>query len=348
MSSALPPAPVWPAHLYPHWYIACRSQDLGARRPLACEIMNQPLVLFRDGQGKAAALLDRCAHRNVPLSAGWLKQGELQCRYHGWRFNPEGRCSAIPGLCSGSSDQPARRVPAFAVREQQGFVWVYAAANIAPDHEPLTFPESDNPRYQQLNWSFSGPSTVEDVAENFLDGTHTHFVHPGLLRNDGRRRQITARVTRAADRAEAYYPNDQTLDGWLYRILTGGLKEINVSARFIMPSVMQQEYTSNRPDYHFYYTVGLTPHNAHSITGHVRMSFCAGRWTPLFKLVSGPMFRIGIAQDLGILRLHSAHLQRFERPQYAYSELDLLRPHIDALRQGQPYQPFAREVTLNL
>ena len=51
------------------WYPACMAHDLG-RSPQAITLMDIPLVLFRDGAGAAHALLDRCPHRNVPLSLG--------------------------------------------------------------------------------------------------------------------------------------------------------------------------------------------------------------------------------------------------------------------------------------
>src|SRR5439155_571682 len=40
------------------WYVACRSTDL-RRRPLARTILDEPLVLFRDGHARPTALLDR-------------------------------------------------------------------------------------------------------------------------------------------------------------------------------------------------------------------------------------------------------------------------------------------------
>src|SRR5690606_40486504 len=55
------------ARLTGHWYVVCRSRALG-RRPRAVTLLDTPLVLFRTGAGKVAALLDRCPHRNVPLS----------------------------------------------------------------------------------------------------------------------------------------------------------------------------------------------------------------------------------------------------------------------------------------
>lgn len=80
------------------WYVACESNEL-LETPLARTIYGQPFVLFRDGVGRPGALLDRCAHRNVPLSLGRVAEGRLQCSYHGWQYDGGGTCVKIPGLC---------------------------------------------------------------------------------------------------------------------------------------------------------------------------------------------------------------------------------------------------------
>ena len=51
------------------WYVLCRSGEL-RQKPLSRTLFSQPIVLFRQKNGAPGALLDRCAHRNVPLSLG--------------------------------------------------------------------------------------------------------------------------------------------------------------------------------------------------------------------------------------------------------------------------------------
>src|SRR2546426_8057784 len=80
------------------WYPACRGSDL-RRRPLAITLLGTPVVLWRDAAGTPRALVDRCPHRNAPLSLGRLQgDGSLECGYHGWRFSGDGHCVAVPGL----------------------------------------------------------------------------------------------------------------------------------------------------------------------------------------------------------------------------------------------------------
>jgi len=78
------------------WYIGAWADELGDK-PLARRICGDPIVLFRDGSGKAAALTDRCCHRAAPLHLGSLVEAGIQCGYHGLVFDANGRCVTIPG-----------------------------------------------------------------------------------------------------------------------------------------------------------------------------------------------------------------------------------------------------------
>src|SRR5688500_4550301 len=85
------------------WYPACRSSDLG-RTPVAISLMDTPLVVFRGADGPAV-FVDRCPHRNYPLSQGRITaDGTLECGYHGWRFDNCGTCVAVPGLPGAAAD----------------------------------------------------------------------------------------------------------------------------------------------------------------------------------------------------------------------------------------------------
>lgn len=79
-------------------------------------------MLFRDAQGAPRALLDRCPHRMVPLSMGRVRGDRLVCCYHGWEFDGAGRCCHVPSNLEPTV--PKELVPAFDVKEADGFVWV--------------------------------------------------------------------------------------------------------------------------------------------------------------------------------------------------------------------------------
>ena len=98
------------------WYMIAKSSEI-QQRPVKREIWNQPVVLFRTGQGELHGLEDRCAHRLVRLSHGQVIDDKIECAYHGWQFNGTGRCVHIPHhsqlskntVSSGSSPATQRR-----------------------------------------------------------------------------------------------------------------------------------------------------------------------------------------------------------------------------------------------
>src|SRR4051794_1908035 len=170
------------------WYVACRSHDL-RDRPLARTVLDRPIVLFRDGAGHAAALVDRCAHRNVPLSRGRRVGALLECAYHGWQYDAEGRCRVVPAL-RGEPEGKARNVATHAVREQEGYVWVCPEPGVDPAVTPYAFRHLDDARYTSIHVSYDVEATLHAALENVLDVPHTAFLHRGLFRG-GTRNAIT-------------------------------------------------------------------------------------------------------------------------------------------------------------
>ena len=53
-------------------------------------------IVQADGEGRPAALIDRCPHRGVALSLGKLCYGIVECPFHGWRFDATGANRLVP------------------------------------------------------------------------------------------------------------------------------------------------------------------------------------------------------------------------------------------------------------
>ena len=123
-------APAWPAALYQHWYAIARLDRL-RRKPQAITLLDRHFVIAPDQHGGWFALEDRCPHRQLALSASCLRDGQLQCPYHGWRFDSEGRLSALPGH-DPQQPLPPIRVPAFPLQAHDGLLWLRPASSGAP------------------------------------------------------------------------------------------------------------------------------------------------------------------------------------------------------------------------
>lgn len=309
----------------PHqWFIACASATLG-RTPIARTLQDTPLVLFRDGDGRAGALLDRCPHRNVPLSAGRVADGLLECSYHGWRFDGTGACRLVPALV-GEPDRKARRAPAYPTAEHDGFVWVYSTPDTTPVRAPYRFPAVDG-RYTTIRRDLGLPGPLRHALENALDVPHTAFLHGGLFRQAARRSEIAVTVRRDAGGVEAEYAGEPRPSGLVGRVLAPGGGVVEHFDRFIMPSIAQVEYRLGA-DNHLLNTTAMTPVSAFEThlwaVIQLRLRLPSGLVAPLVAPLAMRILR----QDGTVLGLQSAALRRFQGEHFTSTEVDVLGPHI--------------------
>lgn len=318
-------------HLPRFWYVACLSSQLRSRRPLARTVLGTPLALFRDGAGRAGAVLDRCPHRNVPLSFGRVAGGLLQCAYHGWRFDPSGTCRDVPGLCGEPPDRRARAVAAFPTRERDGFVWVWPDAGSEPAGEPFAFPAVGDPAYSTVRRTFTVIGSLHAALENTLDVPHTAFLHGGLFRGGREPVEIDVVVRPGADRVEAEYLGEPRPPGVAGRILAPGGGVVSHFDRFILPSIAQVEYrlpVPGEPDNHLLVTSAFTPVSDTETLLHAAVTFRLRVPHSVVRAVLPPIAQMIFAQDARILARQAENVARFGGEQFASTELDVLGQHI--------------------
>lgn len=327
-----------PPHTKPHvsvakltryFYVACLSEELAVTAaPLARVVAGVPLVLFRS-QGRASALIDRCPHRNVPLSLGRVvENGRLECAYHGWQFDCDGVCRKIPGLTDEGSARE-RRAEACLVREQDGLVWVCPEPGITPEVAPFELPRFDD-GYARIVRVVEAEGTLHATLENALDVPHTAFLHRGLFRG-GKKNRIRAIVRRSPDRVETEYLGEPAPTGVAARILAPRGASLGSTIqhwdRFILPSVAQVEYKL-ADSTHFLVTALCTPISDF----HTRLYGVAYFKTPLPKqLVRAVLEPVALkifGQDAVMLKAQSDNVRRFGGERFQSTELDFMGPQI--------------------
>jgi phenylpropionate dioxygenase-like ring-hydroxylating dioxygenase large terminal subunit len=305
------------------WYVACLAAELGGRRPLARTVHGTPLAVFRDGDGRVAAMVDRCPHRNVPLSLGRLRDGVLECAYHGWRFDGTGACRAIPGLCAEDADRRGRAAEAVPCVEQDGFVWVFpGGSGEPPGGPPFRFPCVDAPGYDTVRRSLLSAGTVHAVAENALDVPHTAFLHGGLFRGSGEPNEIEVVVRSSATSVEAEYIGEPRPPGLAGRLLAPGGGVVQHWDRFLLPSIAQVEYRLE--DNHLLVTSALTPVTPTETRLHSAVTFSLRVPHAVIKAVLPPVAALIFSQDARILRRQAETITRFGGEQFASTEIDVL------------------------
>ena len=330
------------------WYIATESS--GLRGLLKSRILGVDLVLFRDADGVAHALLDRCPHRGVPLSFGRVHQGTLQCGYHGWRFDGAGTCVAIPGL---ASEPPASCVTAYPVVEQQGFVWVWMDPETEPIAQPFHFRLADEPGYLTVRKRLEAPANVHAVAENALDVPHTAFLHGGLFRKDEDRNAIQCVVKRQWDRVECEYIGEPRPEGIAAKILSPSGGIVTHFDRFYLPSILEVEYRIGDEN-HILLNGACTPVEPDQTVLYavvsVRSRIPAWLIRPLVQPIALHIF----SQDVEVLKLQTEAREKYG-DRYVSTEIDLLGPHIEALlkraaagKLRPDSKPVERQVTMEV
>lgn len=287
-----------------YWWPLATSQQLGARLPLARVLHGRPLVLFRESDGRPAALPDRCPHRFAPLSAGCVRDGAVECPYHGWRFDGAGQCIRAPGsLDEGSTAAMLQPMQAL---DAHGLIWVRDATLPTP---PL--PCSTAQKGLDLFWIHDHVRcSLQEAAENFLDAFHTHFVHAGWIRRDSKRQRVIADIRALEDGVEARYSEESLQTGLISRLFEGSRGES--FGRFRLPGLAEIEYRDAHGRLTLLISAWLVPAEAGHLQVIARIATRRG-WLPgwLKRVLLRPLFGVVLRQDKRILEAVSAHHQRF-------------------------------------
>ena len=166
------------------WYPVTFIQDLpkNQNRPYSFSLYDEPLVLFRNQNGKLVCLKDRCPHRAAKLSDGQIIDGKLECLYHGWQFGTDGQCLHIPQLPTDAKIPATSCVQSYPVVERQGMVWIWAGKLETVDEENIpTVADLDNPTVASSDYIRDLPYDQNFFRENIIDPSHLYTIHSETL-----------------------------------------------------------------------------------------------------------------------------------------------------------------------
>lgn len=116
------------------WTPIALSRDVAVETTRAVVLGGDELVLWRGASGALQLWEDRCPHRGMRLSFGFVRGNRLNCLYHGWEYAADARCMRIPAHPD-LVVPPTIRARPFAVVESGAMVWT-SAVDAAPALEP--------------------------------------------------------------------------------------------------------------------------------------------------------------------------------------------------------------------
>lgn len=109
------------------WEPVALADGLGPGGVLRAAVDGQDMVVWRGRSGSLHAWDNRCPHRGMRLSFGFVRGDRLACLYHGWQFGSDTRCRYIPAHPDLQPPESITTTP-FAIAESNGLVWVRATA----------------------------------------------------------------------------------------------------------------------------------------------------------------------------------------------------------------------------
>jgi len=177
--TAGPPAEL----IFGEWYPALRTRELRVGRMSKALLLGVPLVLGRKKDGSIFAMRDLCPHRGIPLSAGWFDGETVQCKYHGWRFEPcSGQCREIPSLTSHDVLEPGKIfASAYPCEERDGYAWVYipepGSGRVNVALPPVPELPKFSTRFRSAHLVADLPCNVDHGIIGLMDPAHGPFVH---------------------------------------------------------------------------------------------------------------------------------------------------------------------------
>lgn len=163
------------------WHCLGLLADFDDGKPHPVTVFGTKLVVWvADGELK---ILDAyCRHMGGDLSQGSIKDGNVACPFHDWRWKANGRCAGVPYAKRAPKLAKTRSWPGM-IRNAQIFVYNDPEGNPPPDD--VIIPELDELNSDQwTGWTWNKivieGSNCREIIDNVVDMAHFFYVHYSL------------------------------------------------------------------------------------------------------------------------------------------------------------------------
>ena len=171
---------------YPEgWYVVARSADV-SKKPTQVRVSGNDVVLFRDASGRVRAIDAYCPHMGANLADGAVRDGCIECPFHKWRIDGEGRVVHIP---KGHGPEPLRRTSSWPAVDLHGWICIFhrhgelaPGPAPAPGYQPQRVPEIDAGTLRHRGDYDAGVIHMHllEFVENSVDYQHFEPIHGEL------------------------------------------------------------------------------------------------------------------------------------------------------------------------
>lgn len=166
---------------YPEgWYAVAFSEELASGTVLRRRLMDNELVVFRTDAGIPVVMDAYCPHLGAHLAEGGKVCGEeIQCPFHGFRFNVQGKCISTPY----GERAPNAGIPVWRVEEKFGVILCFHSTPSIQSGFGVWQVREVAPEHLKLSWSkpvgriFHLRTHPQEIIENTVDLGHFSMVH---------------------------------------------------------------------------------------------------------------------------------------------------------------------------
>ena len=173
----------------PAWQYVGHVGQLAEPGFFATQLDRTPVVVTRDSDGVVRGFVNVCRHRGFALAEGEGSRETLQCPYHAWTYELDGRLRKAP-RSEEEPDFPQDELGLVPVAVDTWGPFVFA--NAGPDPEPLGDALGSLPaQVEELGldvgslvhysrWEAEVAANWKIVSENFLECYHCQVAHPAF------------------------------------------------------------------------------------------------------------------------------------------------------------------------
>jgi len=238
--------------LWDFWYPALRSSEIRGRHLVTAMLLEVPLVLGRTDEGAAFAMRNSCPHRGIPLSYGRFDGKNLECSYHGWKFDgSSGQCVEIPSLTSQDKLKVERIFAGhYPCEEHDGYVWVYMlapGARVTDGGSPAPRLATFSERYKRTHLACDLPSHIDHGIIGLMDPAHGPFVHQSWFWRSKKSIHEKAKQFEPIPfgfRMSTHSPSTNSAPYQLLKKMTGA--PVTTTIDFILPNIRTEEIRSGK------------------------------------------------------------------------------------------------------
>lgn len=311
------------------WYVIGLSKELKKWKFFERNIFDVPLLLWRGNNDEIFCFINVCPHRKAKLMVKNFDTNEVFCQYHGWEFDRNGNISDIP-----SSPQFAKKLwckcTTLKTVEKNGFIYIF----LGNEEKMWEIPNFEN----EKNWwnyytNMMFETDEENLIENFMDATHTPFVHDKIIRDNTKKSTHTIRVIRDKDFLQASFSETTENIGLGMNSFFGNSLKISHTDEFLLPNIVKVDYYINKI-HRFQAIIYCTECEEWKTMAFVKISYNFG-FLNIFLKIFLPFFaKKVLKQDFDITKTQYENMKKFPNQRENHIDYDFLHNQMRFIRKN--------------